>query len=555
MKIINHSLLYLFILITSTQACIAAPHAHEEIGKPAFCHSQDVGSNPHCGKTPMAAFDQQNILWVVYVDGKQIKLTSSSDMAKSFTNAISINPVAEDIYADGENRPKIAFGSDNEIYISWVKKTRGRYTGDIRFSRSLDNGKTFSSPITVNDDGLLTSHRFDTLAVGPDGRVHLTWLDKRDLLTARKAREPYVGAALYHAVSTDQGATFSSNKKITDNSCECCRISIEFNTHGNAIALWRHVFPGMTRDHAIVDLDGPDVTTNIKRVTFDDWQIEACPHHGPDMAIDDKNDLHLFWFTGLADNGGLFYGRFNQTTQQLEQKLNIDPSPTASRPQVLVQGKHILLAWKVFEQEQTKLQLKISNDGGNNWSETSTLSTTTGNSDHPLLFSHGDNTYISWWTSTEGLQLISLTENIHQNKETLSLQPFNKDSLAKIETLYKDTEFLFVLWSLDCPPCFKELELLSTLHKQDKLPRLILVSTDGQEHIQEVSSILKQYGLAHVENWYFNTMPDLLRSKIDKKWYGELPRSYFYTQDGKRQSHSGALNQTVLTTWLKAKTS
>ncbi len=547
--IIKLNLICLVSLLAAMQNCIAAPLKHKEAGLPTFCNSQNIGSNPGCGKTPTAGFDKQGLLWVVYVDGGHIKLVSSIDLATSFSETATITLQPENIYADGENRPKIAFGPNKEIYLSWVQKSKGRYAGNIKFSRSLDRGKTFSTPIIINDDGLLTSHRFETLAVAPDGRIHLVWLDKRDLIAAKNAGKAYTGAALYHAVSIDKGATFSTNRKIADHTCECCRISIEFDQQGNAIALWRHIFDGMIRDHAIVNLDNPNILFNISRVTFDNWQIEACPHHGPDMAVDEENKLHLVWFTGLKDRGGLFYGRFNQITQQLEQQLNIDPSPTSSRPQVLVHEEHILLIWKVFEQDQSKLQLMISNDGGDNWSDTTTLTTTSGNSDYPLLFSHNNKVYTSWWTSVEGFQLIHLSDYI-QSKETISLRPFNKDSLAKIETRYKGTEYLFVLWSVDCPPCFKELELLSKLHRQNKLPKLILVSTDKQELISEIELVLEQYGLEHVENWYFNNMPDLLRSKIDQYWFGELPRSYHYTKNGKRSSHSGVLNLTILQNWF-----
>ena len=165
-------------LIATVTTCHAANHNHKETGLPTFCNSENVGLTPNCGKTPTAAFDNKGILWIVYVDNGFIKLSSSHDKGKTFSNGVNINPEKEKIYADGENRPKIAFGNESQIYISWVKKTEGRYTGDIRFSRSIDKGKTFSAPLTINDDGLLTSHRFDTLAVGPDGRIHLVWLEK-----------------------------------------------------------------------------------------------------------------------------------------------------------------------------------------------------------------------------------------------------------------------------------------------------------------------------------------------------------------------------------------
>jgi thiol-disulfide isomerase/thioredoxin len=295
----------------------------------------------------------------------------------------------------------------------------------------------------------------------------------------------------------------------------------------------------------VVNLDATDTKPVINRVTFDNWQIEACPHHGPDMAIDSQDRLHLFWFTGLAERGGLFYGRYDQTAQQLEHQINIDASPSASRPQVVVMDDQIILVWKVLEDEQTTLKLKTSVDQGETWSATTTLMTTESGSDHPLLFAHNDKVFVSWWTEKEGFQLITLNSN-----EPGSLRPFNKESISEIENNYKGKDFLLVLWSLDCPPCFKEMELLSALNKQGELPELILVSTDGSEFIPEIISVLKQYGLDRVENRYFNDTPELLRMKIDSNWFGELPRSYFYNNNGDRISHSGVLNQAIIAEWF-----
>ncbi len=415
MKQLSPSLYVLSLLLIVSQVSVAASHGHQKtVGRPTFCEQANIGTNPSCGKTPTAAFSPSGDLFVVYVDGDAIKFTSSADLGKHFTDAIAITPKAEKIYADGENRPKIVIGKEGQIYLSWVHKTEGRYTGDIRFSRSLDRGKSFSTPMTVNDDGLLTSHRFDSLAVGPDGRVHLTWLDKRDLLAAKQAGQDYRGAALYHAVSLDHGASFEGNRKIADHSCECCRISLEFDRNGNAIAFWRHVFDGMIRDHAVVNLDSNEETPQIQRATYDNWQIEACPHHGPDMAIDTQNNLQLFWFTGAPHNAGLFYARYRRSNEQLDRQVNIDHAATASRPQIRVDGQRLILVWKVYEEERTKLQLKVSPDAGINWSQTQTITTTVDGSDHPQMIHYQGHNYVTWWTQSEGFRVLSLHDAIEQ---------------------------------------------------------------------------------------------------------------------------------------------
>src|SRR5690606_40475909 len=112
----------------------------------------------------------------------------------------------EAIDANGEARPKVAIGPGGEVLVSWTRRGQALYTGDIRFARSTDGGRTFSEPVTINDDGLPIGHRFDSLGVAPDGTVVLAWIDKRDLERATAAGESYAGAAVYVAVSRDAGA-------------------------------------------------------------------------------------------------------------------------------------------------------------------------------------------------------------------------------------------------------------------------------------------------------------------------------------------------------------
>jgi thiol-disulfide isomerase/thioredoxin len=122
--------------------------------------------------------------------------------------------------------------------------------------------------------------------------------------------------------------------------------------------------------------------------------------------------------------------------------------------------------------------------------------------------------------------------------------------MTEIEKQNEKANFIFVLWSLDCPPCFKELEYLSIFVKQNNRPKLILVSTDGAEYTSEIQATLKQYHLHKEENWNFYNVPELLRSKIDLNWYGELPRSYYYQKDEERLTHSGPLNPEIMGKWL-----
>ncbi len=76
------------------------------------------------------------------------------------------------------------------LYAAWTADGTTTELGDgldIYFSRSLDNGQTWSSPLIVNDDprGRVRHQHYPTISVTPNGVVVLSWYDRRDDSTHR----------------------------------------------------------------------------------------------------------------------------------------------------------------------------------------------------------------------------------------------------------------------------------------------------------------------------------------------------------------------------------
>src|SRR3569832_1639429 len=252
------------------------------------------------------AFDGEGRLWRARVQDGHVLVDRSDNEGASFGAPVTVNPDKEVVAAEGDSAPKIALAADGAIYVSYTQLLNKPFSGDIRFSRSHDGGKRFSAPVPVNDNRDVIGHRFDALIVGRDGKVYVVWLDKRDKAVAKQRGEEYAGAALYYAVSTDRGASFTANRKLADHTCECCRIALDLAPDGRPVAIWRHVFEGGERDHALMKFDGQSTP---RRVTHDRWRIDACPHHGPALSIAADGHHHLAWFDNAPDARGLFYAR------------------------------------------------------------------------------------------------------------------------------------------------------------------------------------------------------------------------------------------------------
>lgn len=401
-------------------------HAGGQASLVPACLLSNALPSPHCGRVPTAIYSQtakrNGILYVVFSQNSHIYLTTSIDHGLSYKTPVVINRSPESIYDDGENRPKIVLGKNNEIYVSWTHKTNGRYSGDVRFARSIDAGLSFEAPQTINTDRALISHRFDAMTQDAQGHLYIVWIDKRDKAKAELLEQNYDGSSLYYAVSTDNGKSFVANTKRIDHSCECCRIAIDTDAAGKVVILWRHVFPDQIRDHAIaylditagVDLKGAPKRTaamsDLMRATKDQWQINGCPHHGPDLSIGRDNVAHMVWFTQGEARKGLMYGQFDLTQGAIGLTSIIDESPGASRPQVYADGKTVFLMWKRFNGEAMVLLLRRSYDGGHTWQADETLSMTLNDSDHPDWLVSDEELFATWHTQSEGFQVIPLPQ-------------------------------------------------------------------------------------------------------------------------------------------------
>jgi len=121
--------------------------------------------------------------------------------------------------------------------------------GDVYHRRSTDGGRTWTEPRILTDDDLSqqVGQYHPILGVAPNGRVDVAWWDTRD--------DPGIrGNDVYYTSSTDGGATWSENIRITD------------RTVDRKVGVWAYNFdmsspPGMASADALT-VFGWDDTRN-----------------------------------------------------------------------------------------------------------------------------------------------------------------------------------------------------------------------------------------------------------------------------------------------------
>ena len=362
-----------------------------------------------------AALGPDGRLWVVGLNeqGQMFMQSSPAQALGQWTAPVILNTQQDEIAADGESRPKMAFGPNGWAVVTYTQPLPKPYTGFVRMLRSADGGQTFSAPFTVHQDRQEITHRFESILFDAQGNLHTLWIDKRDM-PAKGAGPKYIGAAVYGNVSKDGGATFGPDYKLADHSCECCRIAMSNTPDGKVAAVWRHVFGEQTRDHAFAVLPGAYSvasssaqvqTKSPVRSTFDDWQINACPHHGPGLAANNsQTGFHMVWFGIRKQDGqdvpGVRYARLNANGEPLLSSVKALPDARAEHADVLAHKQRVVVVWRSSEGSTSTLKAWVSENEGQSFS-VKVLGQTQGPNDHPRLVQHAEKMLVVWRDTKE----------------------------------------------------------------------------------------------------------------------------------------------------------
>jgi hypothetical protein len=244
-------------------------------------------------------------VWLAHLDAE----------AKPQGAPVRVNAQAGEATAWHGDPPTVAVAPDSTLYVGWTARVAGaKHASTLYLSASRDGGRSFSSHVKVNDDEKPAAHGMHSLAVAPDGRIYVAWLDERNAAPPPPAK-PNSGHVhkesnreVFFASSADGGRTFSANQRLASEVCPCCKTSLAAGADGRVYASWRQVLPGEFRHIAVAaSTDGGRTFSQPAIVHDDKWQIAGCPVSGAALAIATDGALSVLWYTaGEAGTPGLY---------------------------------------------------------------------------------------------------------------------------------------------------------------------------------------------------------------------------------------------------------
>jgi hypothetical protein len=334
-----------------------------------------IGVSGHSSQTPWAAA-LGNVVAVAFgaqasTGSADVYVTISRDSGRHFATPVRVNAVAGDARLGGELPPRVGLvprGADVPgIVVSYGARAQST---EIRLSRSLDGGRTFSAPRALQAPGAPGDRGWHAMAIDGAGAAHVMWLDHRGLAAGHDSSGHHAGEAAHHAAAKAEqeaidgvamaersglyyardGAAALGERELMKGVCYCCKVALVSTPRNGLLAAWRHVYAGNIRDIAFVGSDdGGQHFGPVSRVSQDDWQLAGCPDDGPALAVDGRGAAHIAWPTviaGAAPEGAIFYAS-STDLQTFGPRMRV-PTLGGPRPmhlQVLADGDRVYIAW------------------------------------------------------------------------------------------------------------------------------------------------------------------------------------------------------------------
>lgn len=278
---------------------------------------------------PSIAVFEDNI-YIFYADPASYPMADyyfirSTDGGNSFGDPLQINdqPCSASVEFDGVN--SIAVDAAGNIYLVWVDGRRVNGQGDIFFSKSTDNGQSFSANVMVNDisqPGADSIQYLPSIAVENSNTLYVSFTDKR-------LGNDWTHHRSYLAKSTDGGSTFSSEALLADYDEICKHHDIAVTQTGTLYAvLCAHVMPHwgvwlFESTDGGFSFSNPVALCDTFNYSYSDVNI----------ILDNNEDIFALWQDNRTGVENIYFAKTDLGTSvpatTFEKEVRLFPNPTS----------------------------------------------------------------------------------------------------------------------------------------------------------------------------------------------------------------------------------
>ena len=258
---------------------------------------------PHQGGafSPRIALDSSEALNVVWGDGKEpglkVVYLRSTDQGETFTEPLVLSGASTTAL-----EPEIAVGPDDGINVVWQDQDSG--VSEIRFARSTDQGLTFSAAKRVSTgEGNAIEPQ---IVAGSEGSLNVVWVDESSgSAQAYFSRSTDDGETFSEPVNVSNKPNANIHKPVATVFGNTVYVAYQDGDLFGEDNGDRQVYLATSNDAGLTFEEG-------RKVSRADGQCGRA--HSPAMVVDSSGTLHIVWIDAsvvrpCADEGILFYSR------------------------------------------------------------------------------------------------------------------------------------------------------------------------------------------------------------------------------------------------------
>ena len=219
--------------------------------------------------------------------------------------------------------PSLVETEDGQWVVHFLEKTVAKpYAYRVMLTVSGDQGRTWSTPFPAHSDGTDTEHGFVSMLPRPGGGTDLIWLDGRKMVSGEH------GEMTVRTNTLDRRGRLGVEVELDGRSCECCQARL-VRTRTGLLAAYRDRSATEVRDIALVrQVNGKWLAPQV--VAPDGWEHRACPVNGPALTAQGDH-VSLTWYTGVNDQPRVYLAQSSDGGATFRPRVRIDEGQTLGR--------------------------------------------------------------------------------------------------------------------------------------------------------------------------------------------------------------------------------
>ena len=297
---------------------------------------------------PYLFTDKNGLVYLSWIEriGKESFLKFSTLHDSSWSAPIVIAS-GSNWFVNWADYPLLAADGNNNLIAHYLEKSgKGTYAYDVKWVASSDQGKTWTAPKILHDDGKQAEHGFVSM-INKGDDFFVSWLDGRNAAMedggGHDAHEGHGGAMTIRAATINKQGQKIEEWELDNRVCDCCQTSAVLTTNG-PVVISRDRDENEIRDMSIVRFVNGQWTAP-KTIYTDNWKIAGCPVNGP-RASAKGNTLAVAWFSAPEKNSNVHLVFSENGGETFYEPIRIDEGKGIGRVDVeMLDEKSAMVSW------------------------------------------------------------------------------------------------------------------------------------------------------------------------------------------------------------------